>query len=68
MKNRYELAHIYLDFVDMIKIQFSQNIKVFRIDNAMEDRDMKFLRILFQNGTITHHSCLGTPNKMPSRA
>lgn len=43
----------------MKKTQFSQDIKVFRSNNAMEFRDTEFLGILTQNGTIVHRSCPG---------
>ena len=44
----------------MIKTQFSQSIKVFRIDNAMEYKDNEFLDFLHKHGIICHRSCLGT--------
>ena len=60
MKNRSEFTKIYCDFAQMIKTQFSQSIKVFRTDNAMEYKDSKFLDFLNKHGTICHRSCLST--------
>jgi hypothetical protein len=60
MKNRSELPKIYYEFAQMIKTQFSQTIKIFRADNAMEYKETKFLNFLRQNGTLSQYSCPGT--------
>jgi transposase InsO family protein len=57
MKNRHELAQIYINFAKMIKTQFSKTIKVFRRDNAMEYRDSKILSFLGEQGTVSEFSC-----------
>ena len=60
MKNRSELPQIYFDFANMIKTQFSCNIKVFRADNAQEYKEKGVLNFLRQHGTLPHRSCPGT--------
>ena len=60
MKNRSELPQIYFDFANMIKTQFSCNIKVFRADNAQEYKEKCVLDFLRQNGTLPHHCCPST--------
>ena len=60
MKKCYELKQIYYDFSTMVKTQFSRNIKIFRLDNAMEYRDSDFLSYLKSQGTQPHRSCPGT--------
>jgi hypothetical protein len=44
----------------MIQTQFSQKIKFFCSNNAMEYCEFSFLTTLKQNGTIPHHSCPNT--------
>ena len=59
MHNRSELAQIYCTFAQMISIQFSKAIKIFRIDNAMEYRDSQFLDFIYTQGTIIQRSYAG---------
>jgi transposase InsO family protein len=60
MHNRSELAQIYCTFAQMISIQFSKAIKIFRTDNAMEYRDSQFLDFIHTQGTIIQRTCAGT--------
>jgi hypothetical protein len=54
LQNRSELPKIYSGFQKMVQTQFSQNIKIFRFDNAMEYHESTFLSTLKQNGTLPH--------------
>ena len=60
MKNHHELPHIYTNFATMIKTRFSNIIKVFHCDNAMEYCDSKLLTFLAEQGTLSEFSCPGT--------
>jgi transposase InsO family protein len=60
LQNWYELSKIYFEFQKMDRTQFSQNIKFFHYDNAMEYCESTFLSTLKQNGTRPHRSSLNT--------
>ena len=60
MNNRSELPQLYFNFAHMVKTQFFRHIKVFCADNAAEYTDSSVLQFLHQNGTLPHHSYLGT--------
>ena len=60
MHNHSELAQIYRTFAQMISIQFSKTIKIFRTDNSMEYRDSQFLDFIYTQDTIIQCSCAGT--------
>ena len=39
MKNRYQISQIISNFAAMIQTQFFRTIKMFRTDNAMENKE-----------------------------
>ena len=61
--NKSDLPQRYFKFANMIKIQFSSVVKVFRTDNAMKYKEASLLNFLHQNGIVVHQSWLGTSQK-----
>lgn len=52
MRQRFEIAHIYCDFIAMIQTHFSKKIKAFRSDGAREYLSSKFRDILLSQDTL----------------
>lgn len=50
----------------MVSTQFPANIKIRRFDSGREYQDHETLRIITSYRTLSHSSCLGTPEEMES--
>ena len=60
MKHRSELLQVYSNFAKMVETQFSERIKIFRSDNALEYTQYAFQAVLHSYGTVHHLTCPGT--------
>ena len=60
MKHRSKLLQVYSNFAKMVETKFSQPIKIFRSDNALEYTQYAFQAVLHSYGTIHHLTCPGT--------
>ena len=60
MKHHSKLLQVYCNFVKMVEIQFSKQIKNFRSNNALEYTQYTFQVILHSYGTIHQLTCTGT--------
>ena len=60
MKSSFEILPIYSNFAKMVETQFSERIKTFRSDNALEYTQYAFQALLHSYGTVHHLTCLDT--------
>ena len=60
MKSRSEILPIYSNFAKMVETQFSERIKTFRSNNALEYTQYAFQALLHSYGTVHHLTCPGT--------
>ncbi|KAJ0753121.1 putative RNA-directed DNA polymerase [Helianthus annuus] len=63
MKNKDEVLYNIKGFFNMLKIQFSKHIKMFRSDNGTEFINKQMKEFCYNNGIIHQTSCVHTPQQ-----
>ena len=63
MKEKSEVAHLLRSFIALVQTQFNKQVKVVRIDNAIEFKS-RLMKVFYQEKGITHQtSCVDTPQQ-----
>ena len=60
MKHRSKLLQVYSNFAKIVETQFSNRIKNFRFDNALEYTQYAFQAVLHSYDTVHQLTCPGT--------
>jgi len=63
MKDCFELLSIFTSFLNEIKNQFGQVIKILRSDNAKEYFSSTFSNVLSSHGILHQFTCPHTPQQ-----